>query len=48
MQTQLGDVAVAVINNTVDLATWNIERTTEQLLSFIDQKHAALPLDIDL
>ncbi len=48
MQTQTGDVAVASINSTVDMASWNVERTTEQLLGFINNKHAALPDDIEL
>lgn len=48
MQTQTGDVAVAVINSATDLASWNVERTTEQLVNFINTKHAALPDDIDL
>jgi hypothetical protein len=48
MQTQTGDVAVTVLTSASDLASWNIERTTEQLLGFINAKHSALPDDIDL
>ena len=48
MKTQSSDVAVATLSDTVDLASWNVERTTEQLRSFIDTKHAALPNDIEL
>lgn len=48
MQTQTSDVAVATTFNTVDLASWNVERTTEQLLGFISRKTAALPNDIEL
>lgn len=48
MQTQAGDVAVATISNAVDMASWNVERTTEQLLSFINTKHDALPDGIEI
>ncbi len=48
MQTQTSDVAVTTTFSTVDVASWNIERTTEQLLGFINSKAAALPDDIEL
>ena len=48
MQTLTGDVAIASISDAHELATWNVERSTDQLLSFIDAKSAALPDDIDL
>lgn len=48
MHTQTGDVAVATISDALDMASWNVERTTEQLLDFINNKHAALPGDIEL
>ena len=48
MQTQTGDVAVTSINSAVDMASWNVERTTEQLLGFINTKHSALPDGIEL
>ncbi|MFZ1360672.1 MAG: hypothetical protein WAS27_01400 [Candidatus Saccharimonadales bacterium] len=48
MHTQIGDVAVASVSHAIDLASWNIERTNDQLRTFIDAKHAALPDDIEL
>lgn len=48
MYIQDGDVAIARIGDTLDLATWNVERTTEQLLTFIATKQAALPDTIEL
>lgn len=48
MQTQAGDVAVATFSNAVDMASWNVERSTDQLINFINSKHAALPDDIEL
>ncbi len=48
MQTQSGDVAVAPLSSAADMASWNVARTTEQLVDFINAKHAALPDDIVL
>lgn len=48
MHTQTSDVAVATISSAVNIASWNVERTTEQLLDFINNKHAALPDDIEI
>lgn len=48
MQTQSSDGDVATTSDAVQLATWNIQRTSEQLHSFITTRHAALPDTIDL
>jgi hypothetical protein len=34
--------------NSVDMASWNRERTTTELRFFVEQHHATLPVDIDL
>ncbi len=48
MQTQSSDVDVATISDAAQLATWNIQRTSEQLKDFISTRHAALPDNIEL
>lgn len=42
MQTLSSDVVVAPISDAIELSTWNVERTSEQLLDFINTRHAAL------
>lgn len=42
MQTHSSDVDVAPVSDTAELATWNIQRTSEQLLDFINTRHSAL------
>lgn len=48
MQTQSSDVDVTTISGAIELATWNIQRTSEQLQSFISVRHASIPDDIEL
>ncbi len=42
MQTHSSDVDVASVSDTADLATWNIQRSSDQLLDFINSRHSAL------
>lgn len=48
MQSHSSDVDVATISDALNLASWNIQRTSEQLQNFISVRHAALPDDIEL
>lgn len=48
MQTHSSDVDVASVSDTLNLASWNIQRTSEQLQNFINVRHASIPDDIEL
>lgn len=47
MQTQASDVEVTSIGEVMETLTWNRQRTTEELLSFISGRHAQLE-DVEL
>lgn len=42
------DIEAVTMNDILDLATWNRPRTSDELRSFIDAHHAALPDDLDI
>ncbi len=48
MQTQSSDANVASISDAIELATWNIQRSSDYLQNFVNSRHAALPDDIEL
>lgn len=48
METQSNGVEAVTLSDILHLSTWNRERTDDELRSFIDTKHAALPDDISI
>lgn len=42
------DVEPVTMSDILELATWNRPRTSEELQSFIQTHHAALPDDIEV
>lgn len=47
MDAHITDIEPVTTSDILDMATWNRQRTTEELLSFIGMKHANLS-DVDL
>lgn len=47
MQTQISDSESTSVGEIIEAITWNRQRTTEELLSFISGHHARLE-DVDL
>lgn len=45
MDMPLADVEPVTVSDILNLATWNRERTIEELQSFIEAHHAQLPDD---
>lgn len=48
METQSSGVEAVTLSDILQLATWSRERTSDELRSFIDTHHAALPDDITI
>lgn len=48
MEIQSADVESVTVSDILSLATWNRQRSTEELQSFISSRHAALPDDTDV
>jgi hypothetical protein len=42
METQTGGVEPVTISDILELATWNRERSDDELRSFINSRHAAI------
>lgn len=42
------DIEAVTISDILDLATWNRPRSSEELQSFINTHHAALPDDVEV
>ena len=47
MKAHVPDTEVVPVSELVDMMTWNRQRTTEELLSFISGHHSRLD-DVDL
>ncbi len=48
MDATTADNATGIFSNTLEMATWNRERTGEELRRFIETRHAALPSTIEV
>ncbi|MEO5950556.1 MAG: hypothetical protein ABIQ04_03855 [Candidatus Saccharimonadales bacterium] len=48
METQSSGIEAVTLSDILKLSTWNRERTDDELRSFIDTHHAALPDDSEL
>ena len=46
-KTWLMESVTSNMDQNLELATWNRARTSEELINFINQRHADLPDDID-
>lgn len=42
------EIEPVTMTDILDLATWNRPRTSEELRSFVETHHAALPDDLEL
>ncbi len=42
------DIEAVTISDILDLATWNRQRTSEELQDFIQTHHAQLPDDVEI
>ena len=48
MDISSADIEQVTLSDILDLATWNRPRTSDELRSFIETRHAALPDDLDI
>lgn len=48
MDTYAAENNAVAISDSQNLATWNRQRTLQELRDFINGKHATLPDDIDI
>lgn len=48
MDATMTDASSGLLNDSLGLATWNRERTSDELRRFVAVRHAALPNDIDI
>lgn len=48
METQSSGIEAVTLSDILHLSTWNRQRSDDELRSFIDARHAALPDDIDI
>jgi hypothetical protein len=48
MDATTTDASTGIFSNALELASWNRQRTGEELRRFIETRHAALPTDIDV
>lgn len=48
MDMHPADIEPVTVSEILDLATWNRPRTSEELHSFVEDHHAALPDNIDI
>ncbi len=48
METQSSGIEAVTLSDILGLATWNRERTDDELRHFVDTRHAAIPDDIDV
>lgn len=48
MSATTADTASEILGATSEMASWNRERTLEELRSFVNSRHALLPDSIDI
>ena len=48
MDISTAEIEPVAFTDILDLATWNRPRTSDELRSFIESHHAALPDDLDV
>jgi hypothetical protein len=48
MDTHSADIEAVTLSEILNLATWNRQRTSEELQSFITGHHDRLPDDVDI
>ena len=48
MDATTADAGSGLLTDSFGLATWNRERTSDELRRFVAVRHAALPIDIDI
>ena len=48
MDATTADAGSILLNDSLGLATWNRERSLNELRRFVAAHHAALPADIDI
>lgn len=48
MDISTAEIESVTFTDILDLATWNRPRTSDELRSFVDAHHAALPDDLDI
>lgn len=48
MDISTADIEAVTFTDILDLATWNRPRTSDELRSFVESHHAALPDDLDV
>ncbi|MFZ2835868.1 MAG: hypothetical protein WAZ21_00925 [Candidatus Saccharimonadales bacterium] len=48
MEQNVSNVEAVTISDILGLATWNRQRSTQELQGFIDSRHATLPDDTEI
>jgi hypothetical protein len=48
MNLTTADNTTGLIENVMEMATWNRERTSDELRRFVETRHAVLPVTIDV
>lgn len=48
MEMPAADIEPVTVSDILSLATWERERTHEELKAFVDSRHAALPDDSEI
>jgi len=48
MDMQAADIEPVTVSDILDLATWNRQRTSEELRSFINSHHDRLPDSVEI
>ena len=46
MDISSAEIEQVTVSDILDLATWNRPRTSEELRTFVESRHAALPDDL--
>lgn len=48
MDISTADIELVTMSDILELATWNRPRTSDELRSFVETRHAALPDDTEV
>lgn len=48
MDISSAEIEQVTVSDILDLATWNRPRTSEELRSFVESRHASLPDDLSV
>lgn len=48
MDMPAADIEAVTVSDILNLATWNRQRSTEELQAFVSTRHAALPDDTEI